>query len=81
MTYVLKVSDCDSLVKAYYVHSQFNDRYVHVTYTDNPDMALTFDSVNDAAFHLMFIWANVSTTDTTANSLCIAEVKTSYKEL
>lgn len=81
MTYVLKVTDDNSLVKAYYIGSQHKDNHVHVVYTDNPGFALTFDDIEEAALHLMFIFANAASTDSTANSLCIAEAQTYYKEL
>ena len=81
MAYALKVADCDSLVKAYYVDSKAQDNHVHVVYTDNPGKALTFDDIEEAALHLMFIWSNASSTDSTANSICIAEAQTYYKEI
>lgn len=81
MAYALKVSDYNSFVKAYYVDSKTKDNNVHVVYTDKPDLALTFDDIEEAALHLMFIWSNVSNTDSTANSICIAEAQTYYKEL
>lgn len=81
MAYALKVADDNSLVKAYYVDSQSQDNHVHVIYTDKPDLALSFDDIEEAALHLMFIWSNVSRTDSTANSICIAEAQTYYKEL
>lgn len=81
MSYALKVADRNAFVKAYYVDSQSKDRNVHVVYTELPDTALTFDDINDAALHLTFIYANVSSTDVSANSLCIAEAQIYYKEL
>lgn len=81
MAYVLKVADCNSLVKAYYVDSKARDNHVHVVYTDKPERALIFDDIEEAALHLMFIWSNTSSTDSNANSICIAEVQTYYKEL
>lgn len=81
MAYVLKVADCNSLVKAYYVDSKAKDNNVHVVYTDKHDLALTFDDIEEAALHLMFIWSNASSTDSRANSICIAEAQTYYKEL
>lgn len=81
MAYVLKVADCNSLVKAYYVDSKAKDNHVHVVYTDKSDLALTFDDIEEAALHLMFIWSNASSTDSRANSICIAEAQTYYKEL
>lgn len=81
MAYVLKVADCDSLVKTYYVDSKAKDNCVHVIYTDKPNLALSFDDIEEAALHLMFIWSNASRTDSTANSICIAEAQTYYKEL
>lgn len=81
MAYVLKVADCNSLVKAYYVDSKAKDNNVHVVYTDKPDLALTFDDIEEAALHLMFIWSNAFRTDSMANSICIAEAQTYYKEL
>lgn len=81
MAYALKVADYDSLVKAYYVDSKAKDNHVHVVYTDKPDLALSFDDIEEASLHLMFIWSNASSTDSTANSLCIAEAQTYYKEL
>lgn len=81
MAYVLKVADCNSLVKAYYVDSKAKDNHVHVVYTANPELALSFDDIEEAALHLMFIWSNASSTDSNANSICIAEAQTYYKEL
>ena len=81
MSYVLKVADCNSLVKAYYVDSKAKDICVHVVYTDTPGLALSFDDIEEAALHLMFIWSNASSNDSNANSICIAEAQTYYKEL
>lgn len=81
MSYVLKVADDNSLVKTYYVDSKAQDNHVHVVYTDKPDLALSFDDIEEAALHLEFIWANLSSTDFTAKSICIAEAQTYYKEL
>lgn len=81
MAYALKVADSNSLVKAYYVGAKAKDNHVHVVYTDKPDLALSFDDIEEAALHLMFIWSNTSSTDSTANSICIAEAQTYYKEL
>lgn len=81
MKYVLKVPDCDSVVESFVIYPNYDDKFVNVFYTDKPENALTFDDINDAIFYLMFIWANLSSTDLTAKSLCIAEAKTSYKEL
>lgn len=81
MKYVLKVSDCDSFVESFYIDPKNDDNFVWVDYTDNPESALTFDDINKAIFNLVFIWANLSSTDFTAKSLCIAEAQTYYKEL
>lgn len=81
MSYALKVADCNTLVKAYYVDSKAKDNCVHVVYTDKPDLALSFDDIEEAALHLMFIWSNASINDSNANSICIAEAQTYYKEL
>ena len=81
MKYVLKVPDCDSVVESFVIDPHYDDKFVHVFYTDEPDDALTFDDINDAIFHLVFIWANLSSTDFTAKSLCIAEAQTNYKEI
>lgn len=81
MKYALKVSDCNSFVKEYSIISQSQDRCLRVVYTDNPEMALTFDEIVDAALHLTFIWANSPSSDNTVTALCIAESHTSYKEI
>lgn len=81
MKYVLKVSDCDSFVEGFCIDPQCDPKYVWVDYTDNPEKALTFDNINEAIFHLVFIRANLSSADFTGNSLCIAEAQTYYKEL
>lgn len=81
MSYALKVADSNSLVKAYYVDSKAKDNHVHVVYTDKPALALSFDDIEEAILHLMFIWSNASSTDSNANSICIAEAQTYYKEL
>lgn len=81
MTYVLKVSDYNLFVEKYYVSSQDKDRHLHIVYTDKPEMALTFNDIEDASLHLMFIWANSTSSDTTVSALCIAEAQTYYKEL
>lgn len=81
MAYALKVADSNYLVKAYYVDSKAKDNHVRVVYTDTPDHALSFDDIEEAALHLMFIWSNASSTDSNANSICIAEAQTYYKEL
>lgn len=81
MKYVLKVTDYDTFVKSYSVDSQAKDNHVNVTYTANHEEALIFDDINEATLHLVFIYANVSSKDVMANSLCIAEAQTYYKEL
>lgn len=81
MKYVLKVSDCDSFVQSFCMDPECDTRYVWVDYTDNPEKALTFDDINEAIFHLVFIRANLSSTDFTGKSICIAEAQTYYKEL
>ena len=81
MAYALKVSDYNYFVKEYFVDSKAHDNHVHVVYTDKPELALSFDDIEEAALHLMFIWSNASSTDSTANSICIAEAQTYYKEL
>lgn len=81
MKYVLKVSDCDSFVESFVIDPHYDDKFVHVFYVDEPENALTFDDINEAIFHLVFIRANLSSTDYTANSICIAEAQTYYKEL
>lgn len=79
--FVLKVTDSDLTVKAYYVDSQSKDRHVHVVYTRDIELALDFDSVEEAAFHLLFISSNIAINDIAANNLCIAESQTYLKEL
>lgn len=81
MIYALKVNDYNLFVKEYYISSQDKDRHLHIVYTDKPEMALTFNYIEDAALHLTFIWGNSSSSDTTAAALCIAEAQTYYKEL
>ena len=81
MKYVLKVSDCDSFVQSFCIDPAYDTKYVWVDYTDNPEKALTFDDINEAIFHLVFIRANLSSTDFTGKSICIAEAQTYYKEI
>lgn len=81
MIYVLKVSDCDSFVESFAIDPGYDDKFVHVFFTDNPGKALTYDDINEAILHLTFIWANISSTDFTSKSICIAEVQLHYKEL
>ena len=81
MSYVLKVPNYNTFVKEYHVDSKTKDKHLHVVYTDKHEMALTFDDISDAALHLTFIWANSTSSDTTASALCIAEAQTYYKEL
>lgn len=81
MKYVLKVSDCDSFVQSFCIDPEYDTKYVWVDYTDNPEKALTFDDINEAIFHLVFIRANLSSTDFTGKSICIAEAQTYYKEI
>lgn len=81
MKYVLKVSDCDSFVEGFCIDPKCDPKYVLVDYTDNPEKALTFDDINEAIFHLVFIRANASSTDSRANYICIAEAQTYFKEL
>ena len=80
MSYVLKVSDCDSFVASFEVDQHgYDDKFVHVSYTDNPGEALTFDDLNEAVFYVVFIRANLSSTDFTAEAIGIYE--NVYKEL
>nr|DAF00273.1 MAG TPA: hypothetical protein [Bacteriophage sp.] len=81
MTYVLKVSDCDSFVESFVVDPHYGDKFVHVFYIDKPEMALTFDDINEAILYVVFIIENVPITDFTAESIGIYEVQTYYKEL
>lgn len=81
MAYVLKVADCDSFVESFVVDSHYGDKFVHVFYTDKAEEALTFDDINEAIFHVVFIRANLSRTDFTAESIGIYEVQPVYKEL
>lgn len=81
MTYVLKVSGRDSFVESFVIDPDYDDKFVHVFFTDNPEKALTYDDINEAILHLIFIWANISSTDFTSKSICIAEAQTYYKEL
>ena len=80
MSYVLKISDCDSFVDSFEVNPNcYDDKFVHVSYTNKPEKALTFDDVNEAKFFVMFIRSNLSSTDFTAESIGIYEK--CYKEL
>ena len=81
MAYVLKIADCDSFVESFAVSSHHDDQYVHVSYTDNPKNALTYDDMEDVATHYWFIVNNMSILDLGTNPLCIAEAQTYYKEL
>lgn len=81
MSYVLKVTNCNTFVKAYYVDSRAKDNNLHVVFTDNPGNALTFDDIDDVAIHYGFIVNNMSIVDLGTNPICIAEVQTYYKEL
>lgn len=81
MTYVLKVADCDSFVESIVVDPHYGDKFVHVFYTDKPEEALTFDDVNEAIFFVVFIRANLSSTDFTAEAIGIYESQVSYKEI
>lgn len=78
MAYVLKVADCDSFVESFVVDSHYDDKFVHVFYTDNPKEALTFDDINEAIFYVVFIRANVCSTDFTVEDIGIYE--DNYKE-
>lgn len=78
MAYVLKIADCDSFVESFVVDSHYDDRYVHVFYTDDPKEALTFDDINEAIFYVVFIRANAGSADFTAEDIGIYE--DSYKE-
>ena len=49
--------------------------------SDNPEMALTFDDMDDAASHYGFIVNNMSILDLETQSICIAEAQTYYKEI
>lgn len=79
MAYVLKLADCDSFVESFVVDSHYGDKLVHVFYTDNPKDALTYDDINEAIFHVVFIRSNLSSTDFTEESIGIYE--DNYKEL
>nr|DAU40595.1 MAG TPA: hypothetical protein [Bacteriophage sp.] len=81
MKYVLKVADCDSFVESFVVDPHYGDKFVHVFYTDKSEEALTFDDINEAIFHLVFIKANLSSTNFTEESIGIYEVQTFYKEI
>ena len=79
MKYVLKVSDCDSFVDSFEVDPNcYGDQFVHVFYTNKPEKAITFDDINEAIFFVVFIRANLSSTDFTAEDIGIYE--DNYKE-
>lgn len=73
MAYVLKLADCDFFVESFVVDSHYDDKFVHVFYTDNPKEALTFDDINEAIFYVVFIRGNVCNTDFTAEAIGIYE--------
>lgn len=81
MPYVIKVQNHNTFVKAYYVDSKAKDTNVHAVFTDNPENALTFDDMYDAAIHYGFIVNNLSIVDLGTKPICIAEAQTYYKEL
>lgn len=81
MSYVIKVHNHNTFVKAYYVDSKAKDRSVHVVFTDNHKDALTFDDMDDVVMHYGFIVLNMSIVEVGTQSICIAEAQTYYKEL
>nr|DAG65460.1 MAG TPA: hypothetical protein [Bacteriophage sp.] len=81
MSYVIKVPNRNTFVKAYYVDSKAKDRNVHLVFTDNPKNALTFDDMDDVAIHYDFILNNMSILDLGTQPICIAEAQVCYKEL
>lgn len=79
MAYVLKVADCDSFVESFVVDSHYDDKLMHVFYTDNPKDALTYDNINEAIFHVAFIRSNLPSTYLAEEFIVIYE--DNYKEL
>lgn len=80
MKYVLKLSDDAAFVESIVVDPNcYGDKFVHVFYTDKPEKALTFDDINEAIFFVVFIRANLSSTDFMAEDIGIYE--DNYKEL